>query len=87
MPLEAVAEVVAAAGIGGRRLRQALTQLATTPTTLDDLIREHAVPRRTIEQLLRAAGRRAHRTRRHPAPAGRVPGPVRRPAAEAARRR
>ncbi|MFC5007927.1 bis-aminopropyl spermidine synthase family protein [Dactylosporangium cerinum] len=63
MPLEAVAEVVAAAGIGGRRLRQALTQLATTPTTLDDLIREHAVPRRTIEQLLRAAGPDVHTAR------------------------
>lgn len=62
-PLEAVAEVVAAAGIAGRRLRQALTQLATTPTTLDDLIREHALPRRTIEQLLRAAAPDLHTAR------------------------
>lgn len=63
VPIEAVAEVVAAAGIGGRRLRHALTRLATTPTTLDDLIREHAVPRRTVEQLLRAAGGDVHTAR------------------------
>ncbi|WP_327010131.1 bis-aminopropyl spermidine synthase family protein [Dactylosporangium sp. NBC_01737] len=58
-----MAEVVAAARIGARRLRQALTHLATTPTTLDDLIREHALPRRTVEHLLRAAGPDLHTAR------------------------
>lgn len=62
-PIEAVAELVTTAGIAARRLRAALVHLATTPATLDDLIRDHALPRRTAEQLLRAAGPDLHTAR------------------------
>lgn len=55
-PLEAVAEVVAGFGINGRRLRQVLAMLTEGPQTLDELVRACAVPRRTVEALLRAAG-------------------------------
>ncbi|MDG6101594.1 bis-aminopropyl spermidine synthase family protein [Dactylosporangium aurantiacum] len=63
MPIDAVAALVTEAGIGARRLREALVHLATTPATLDDLIRDHALPRRTAEQLLRAAGPDLHTAR------------------------
>jgi hypothetical protein len=55
-PIDAVAALVSEAGIAGRRLREAIAGLAAAPSTLDDLVRDHAVPRRTIEALLRAAG-------------------------------
>ncbi|MFI5910725.1 bis-aminopropyl spermidine synthase family protein [Dactylosporangium sp. NPDC051541] len=54
--IDAVAAVVSASGIAGRRLREVIAALAAGPTTLDDLVRDHAVPRRTVEALLRAAG-------------------------------
>src|SRR5262249_59740391 len=53
--LEAVAALVAAAGVGGRRLREAIQRLTDGPQHLDDLVRECALPRRTVEALLRAA--------------------------------
>ncbi|MEV0565142.1 bis-aminopropyl spermidine synthase family protein [Dactylosporangium sp. NPDC050588] len=56
-------DLVKSAGIAARRLREALVHLATTPATLDDLIREHALPRRTAEQLLRTAGPDLHTSR------------------------
>ncbi|GAA3451970.1 bis-aminopropyl spermidine synthase family protein [Dactylosporangium matsuzakiense] len=54
--IDAVAAVVSASGIAGRRLREVIAVLAAGPTTLDDLVRDHAVPRRSVEALLRAAG-------------------------------
>jgi len=53
--LEAVAALVAAAGVGGRRLREAVQMLTEGPQHLDDLVRDLALPRRTAEALLRAA--------------------------------
>ena len=58
--IEAVAALVAAAGVGGRRLREAVQRLTDGPQHLDDLIRDTALPRRTIEALLRAAGPDLH---------------------------
>ncbi|GAA2627379.1 bis-aminopropyl spermidine synthase family protein [Dactylosporangium fulvum] len=58
-PIDTVAALVAEAGIAARRLRQViarLTERERPPAGLDDLVREHAVPRRTVEALLRAAG-------------------------------
>ncbi|WP_426505119.1 bis-aminopropyl spermidine synthase family protein [Dactylosporangium sp. McL0621] len=55
-PIDAVAAVVSASGIASRRLRDLIMALAGGPATLDDLVRDHAVPRRTAEALLRAAG-------------------------------
>jgi N4-bis(aminopropyl)spermidine synthase len=52
---EVVAEVVAGFGIAGRRVREAIALLTGGPRSLDDLIRECALPRRTVEALLRAA--------------------------------
>ncbi|HEU0089046.1 MAG TPA: bis-aminopropyl spermidine synthase family protein [Pseudonocardiaceae bacterium] len=54
-PLEAVAEVVAGFGVNARPLRQVLALLTEGPQTLDELVRACAVPRRTVEALLRAA--------------------------------
>ncbi|OLF14616.1 bis-aminopropyl spermidine synthase family protein [Actinophytocola xanthii] len=54
-PLDAVAEVVAGFGIGARRVREAVALLAEGPRTLDELVRECALPRRTVEALLAAA--------------------------------
>lgn len=56
MALNAVAALVDEAGVGGRGLREVLADLAAGPRGLDDLIRRSAVPRRTVEALLRAAG-------------------------------
>jgi N4-bis(aminopropyl)spermidine synthase len=58
--LEAVAALVAAAGVGGRRLAEAVHRLTDGPQHPDDLIRDTALPRRTIEALLRAAGPDLH---------------------------
>jgi hypothetical protein len=58
--LDAVAAFVAAAGVGGRRLREAVQRLTDGPQSLDDLIRDTALPRRTVEALLRAAGPDLH---------------------------
>ncbi|MFD0575450.1 bis-aminopropyl spermidine synthase family protein [Dactylosporangium darangshiense] len=55
-PIDAVAAVVSGYGIAGRRLREIIARLTESPTTLDDLVRDLAVPRRTVEALLRAAG-------------------------------
>ncbi|MEV6929931.1 bis-aminopropyl spermidine synthase family protein [Dactylosporangium sp. NPDC051485] len=54
--LGAVAAVVSASGIAGRRLREVVARLVEGPATLEDLVRDFAVPRRTAEALLRAAG-------------------------------
>src|SRR4051794_40788440 len=53
--LEAVAALVAEAGVGGRPLREAIARLSEGPHHRDDLVRECALPRRTVEALLRAA--------------------------------
>ncbi|WP_433616032.1 bis-aminopropyl spermidine synthase family protein [Dactylosporangium sp. CA-139114] len=55
-PIDAVAALVSASGIAGRRLRELIRALTLAPATLEDLVRDHAVPRRTVEALLRAAG-------------------------------
>ncbi|MGH3810982.1 MAG: bis-aminopropyl spermidine synthase family protein [Pseudonocardiaceae bacterium] len=55
-PLEAVAEVITGFGVNGRPLRQVLAMLTEGPQTLEDLVRTCAVPRRTVEALLRAVG-------------------------------
>jgi N4-bis(aminopropyl)spermidine synthase len=54
-PTDRVAELIAAAGAGGRRLREAILLLAERPRTLDELIRATALSRRTLESLLDAA--------------------------------
>ena len=54
-PLDAVAEVVAGFGVGARPLREAITLLSERRLTLESLVRECALPRRTVETLLRAA--------------------------------
>ncbi|WP_238017165.1 bis-aminopropyl spermidine synthase family protein [Dactylosporangium sp. AC04546] len=60
-PIDAVAALVADAGVGGRRLRQVVARLTEPPApSLDDLVRDFAVPRRTVEALLRAAGPDLH---------------------------
>ncbi|WP_433206570.1 bis-aminopropyl spermidine synthase family protein [Dactylosporangium sp. CS-047395] len=55
-PAGAVAALVSESGIAGRRIREMIADLAAGPTTLDELVRAHAAPRRTAEALLRAAG-------------------------------
>lgn len=55
-PLSAVAAVVDGAGVSARRLREVIGDLADGPWPLEELIRRTAVPRRTVEALLRAAG-------------------------------
>ncbi|MGP4020388.1 bis-aminopropyl spermidine synthase family protein [Saccharopolyspora sp. 5N708] len=55
-PIDAVHAFVADAGVHARRLRELLAQLAEGAVTLDDLIRRTAVSRRTVEELLAAAG-------------------------------
>lgn len=55
-PIDAVAAFLAAAGARARRLREILALLTEGAHTLDDLIRAPAVPRRTVEELLTAAG-------------------------------
>ncbi|HET9141449.1 bis-aminopropyl spermidine synthase family protein [Actinophytocola sp.] len=52
--LDAVSGLVARHGVGGRRLRQALAMLTEGAYPLDELIRACALPRRTVEALLRA---------------------------------
>jgi N4-bis(aminopropyl)spermidine synthase len=54
--LDAVAEVVARFGVDKRRLQLALALLTERHQTLDSLVRGCALPRRTVESLLRAAG-------------------------------
>ncbi len=53
-PLAAVAVVVGEAGLRGRRVRELLARMSQEPTSFDDLIRHSALPRRSVEQLLRA---------------------------------
>jgi N4-bis(aminopropyl)spermidine synthase len=55
-PLDAVAEVIARFGVDKRRLQLALALLTERHQTLDSLVRGCALPRRTVESLLRAAG-------------------------------
>lgn len=55
-PIEAVHALVAEAGVRARRLRRVLALLTDEPRSLDELVRHTAVPRRTVEQLLTAAG-------------------------------
>lgn len=59
-PIDAVAGFVAEAGIGGRRLRQVIARLTESPARVEDLVRDFAVPRRSVEALLRAAGEDLH---------------------------
>ncbi len=54
-PLAAVAALVAEAGVGKRRLREVLAMLTERRQTIDSLVRASALPRRTVESLLRAA--------------------------------
>jgi hypothetical protein len=65
--IEAVAALVTAAGVGGRRLRAAIARLTEGPQHPDELIRDLALPRRTVEALLRAATADLHES-----PGGRV---------------
>ncbi|QIZ34524.1 bis-aminopropyl spermidine synthase family protein [Saccharopolyspora sp. ASAGF58] len=55
-PIDAVHAVLADAGVLARRLREILAQLAEGALPLDELIRRTAVARRTVEDLLAAAG-------------------------------
>lgn len=59
-PIDAVAAFISESGIAARRLREILARLAASPSTLEDLVRDFAVPRRTVEALLRAAGTDLH---------------------------
>lgn len=54
--LDAVADLVRAAGIRGRPLRRLVAALTDEPQTLAALIRTCAVPRRTVEEVLAALG-------------------------------
>jgi hypothetical protein len=56
VPQTEVAALLESAGIAARRIREAIDRLTSGPLPLDDLIRECALPRRTVEALLRAAG-------------------------------
>ena len=53
--LDAVAAVAGELGVGKRPLRQALALLTERRQTADDLVRACALPRRTVDALLRAA--------------------------------
>jgi hypothetical protein len=55
-PIDAVRARLSEAGAGAGPLRDVLALLLDGPTSLDDLIRRTAVPRRTVEELLQAAG-------------------------------
>lgn len=55
-PLDAVTAVVDEAGVSGRRLREIVADLTEAPRPLEDLIRRSALPRRSVEAILRAAG-------------------------------
>lgn len=54
--LAAVARIVAESGVGKRRLREVLAMLTERRQTMESLVRASALPRRTVESLLRAAG-------------------------------
>lgn len=56
MTIERVAEIVSGAGIYGRPLRQVLATLDGPGASLDTLVADNAVPRRTVEDLLDAVG-------------------------------
>jgi hypothetical protein len=62
-PIDAVHAVLADAGVLARRLREVLAQLTEGPLSLDELIRRSAVSRRTVEDLLAAAGSDVEATR------------------------
>lgn len=55
-PIDEVAAVVEEAGTAARRLRELITDLTADPRSLDELIRYTALPRRSVETVLRAAG-------------------------------
>ncbi|HEY8374630.1 MAG TPA: putative methyltransferase, partial [Pseudonocardiaceae bacterium] len=55
-PMERVAERLAAEGVRALRLRRVLALLADGWCSLDELVRRPAVERRTVEELLAAAG-------------------------------
>jgi hypothetical protein len=56
-PIDAVAAVVSEHGIAGRRLREIIARLTEpAPIAVDEIVRDFAVPLRTVEALLRAAG-------------------------------
>ena len=55
-PIEAVRARLSEAGAGSGPLREVLALLVHGPTSLDELIRRTAVPRRTVEELIGAAG-------------------------------
>src|SRR6266700_2706770 len=53
--LDAVTEMVAGFGVGNRRRREALAMLTERRQTVESLVSACALPRRTVESLLRAA--------------------------------
>jgi hypothetical protein len=55
-PIDAVAESVAKWGVSGRRLRLAVAMLTDGARTLEEVVRDCALPRRAVEALLRDAG-------------------------------
>ncbi|GAA0516618.1 methyltransferase [Saccharopolyspora subtropica] len=55
-PIDAVQALLADTGVLARRLREVLAELSERPVKLDELIRRTAVSRRTVEDLLAAAG-------------------------------
>lgn len=55
-PLAAAARVIAAFGVGGRPLREAVARLTERACTLEELIHDTGLSRRTVEELLAAIG-------------------------------
>ncbi|WP_406688829.1 bis-aminopropyl spermidine synthase family protein [Saccharopolyspora sp. ID03-671] len=55
-PIEAVRELRAEQGLLGHQVRRVLAELTTAARSLDELIRRTGVSRRTVEQVLAAAG-------------------------------
>ncbi|QIS09043.1 bis-aminopropyl spermidine synthase family protein [Nocardia arthritidis] len=62
VPIEQVGAVVAAAGVGGRPLREVVRALAVGEHTLAELVRSLGVPRRSVEEVLSALGEDLSRT-------------------------
>ncbi|TQS43646.1 bis-aminopropyl spermidine synthase family protein [Cryptosporangium phraense] len=56
MSADAVGELVSEYGVRGRVIREVVVALASGSWTLETLVREFAVPRRTIEEVLAAVG-------------------------------
>lgn len=61
-PIDAVAALLASLGVRARPLRHVLALLAEGPQPLEELVRRPAVPRRSVEELLTAAGSDVERT-------------------------